>query len=106
YLYAVEEGFRGVYLRLSRAHPQFVVKLFESEAPELAAGSIEVKGLVREPGSRTKIAVASLDSHVDPVGSLVGQRGVRVATVMSQLGGERIDIVDYSLDPRAYIREA
>jgi len=106
YLYGVDEGFRGVNLRLSRAHPQFVVKLFESEAPELAAGSIEVKGLVREPGSRTKIAVASADSHVDPVGSLVGQRGVRVATVMSQLGGERIDIVDWSEDPREFIREA
>ena len=106
YLYGVDEGFRGVNLRLSRAHPQFVVKLFESEAPELAAGSIEVKGLVREPGSRTKIAVASADSHVDPVGSLVGQRGVRVATVMSQLGGERIDIVDWSEDPKEFIREA
>ena len=106
YLYGVDEGFRGVNLRLSRAHPQFVVKLFEAEAPELAAGSIEVKGLVREPGSRTKIAVASADSHVDPVGSLVGQRGVRVATVMSQLGGERIDIVDWSEDPKEFIREA
>ena len=61
---------------------------------------------MREPGSRTKIAVASVDPHVDPVGSLVGQRGVRVATVMSQLGGERIDIVDFSEDARAYIREA
>src|SRR3989344_5120570 len=106
FLYGVDEGFRGVNLRLSRAHPQFVVKLFEAEAPELAQGSIEVKGLVREPGSRTKIAVASIDSHVDPVGSLVGQRGVRVATVMSQLGGERIDIVDWSEDPKEYIREA
>jgi N utilization substance protein A len=106
YLYGVDEGFRGVNLRLSRAHPQFVVKLFEAEAPELSQGAIEVKGIVREPGSRTKIAVASLDSHVDPVGSLVGQRGVRVATVMSQLGGERIDIVDWSENPREYIREA
>lgn len=106
YLYGVDEGFRGVNLRLSRAHPQFVVKLFEAEAPELAQGAIEIKGLVREPGSRTKISVASLDPHVDPVGSLVGQRGVRVATVMSQLGGERIDIVDFSEDPREYIREA
>jgi N utilization substance protein A len=106
YLYGVDEGFRGVNLRLSRAAPGFVVKLFEAEAPELAAGAIEVKGLVREPGSRTKIAVASLDPHVDPVGSLVGQRGVRVATVMGQLGGERIDIVDWSEDPREFIREA
>ncbi|MEK7101003.1 MAG: transcription termination/antitermination protein NusA, partial [Patescibacteria group bacterium] len=91
YLYAVDEGFRGVYLRLSRAHPQFVVKLFELEAPELASGAIEVKALAREPGSRTKIALASRDPHIDPVGSLVGQRGVRVSTVMSELGGARID---------------
>ena len=106
YLYAVDEGFRGVYLRLSRAHPKFVVKLFEAEAPELAAGSIEVKGIAREPGSRTKIAVASLDSHVDPVGSLVGQRGVRVSTVMSELGGERIDIIEWNDDQSEFIKEA
>jgi len=106
YLYAVDEGFRGVYLRLSRAHPKFVVKLFEMEAPELAAGSIEVKALAREPGSRTKIALASLDPHVDPVGSLVGQRGVRVSTVMSELGGERIDIIEWNDDAAAFIKEA
>ncbi|HVW82349.1 MAG TPA: transcription termination factor NusA [Candidatus Paceibacterota bacterium] len=106
YLYSVDEGFRGVYLRLSRAHPKFVVKLFEQEAPELAAGSIEVKGIAREPGSRTKIAVASLDPHVDPVGALVGQRGVRVSTVMAALGGERIDIIEWSEDPVAFIKEA
>ncbi len=106
YLYAVDEGFRGVYLRLSRSHPRFVVKLFEMEAPELAAGSIEVKGIAREPGSRTKIAIASVDSHVDPVGSLVGQRGVRVSTVMSELGGERIDIIEWSEDQTAFIKES
>lgn len=106
YLANVDEGFRGVYLRLSRAHPKFLVKLFELEAPELAAGSIEVKALAREPGSRTKIAVASLDPHVDPVGSLVGQRGVRVSTVMSELGGERIDIIEWSSDQKAFIKEA
>ncbi|NNM83607.1 transcription termination/antitermination protein NusA [Candidatus Parcubacteria bacterium] len=106
YLYAVDEGFRGVYLRLSRAHPKFVVKLFELEAPELAAGSIEVKAIAREPGSRTKIALSSLDSHVDPVGSLVGQRGVRVSTVMSELGGERIDIIEWNDDAKEFVKEA
>ena len=106
YLYAVDEGFRGVYLRLSRAHPKFVVKLFELEAPELAAGSIEVKALAREPGSRTKIALASLDPHVDPVGSLVGQRGVRVSTVMSELGGERIDIIEWNDNVKEFVKEA
>jgi N utilization substance protein A len=106
YLYAVDEGFRGVYLRLSRSHPRFLIRLFEMEAPELASGAIEVKGIAREPGSRTKIAIASVDSHVDPVGSLVGQRGVRVSTVMSELGGERIDIIEWSEDQTAYIKES
>jgi N utilization substance protein A len=106
YLYAVDEGFRGVYLRLSRAHPKFVVKLFELEAPELASGAIEVKALAREPGSRTKIALASLETHVDPVGSLVGQRGVRVSTVMSELGGERIDIIEWNDDAKEFVKEA
>jgi N utilization substance protein A len=106
YLYAVDEGFRGVYLRLSRSHPRFLVKLFEMEAPELASGAIEVKGLAREPGSRTKIAIASVEAHVDPVGSLVGQRGVRVSTVMSELGGERIDIIEWSEDQTAFIKES
>jgi N utilization substance protein A len=106
YLYAVDEGFRGVYLRLSRSHPRFLVQLFEMEVPELASGAIEVKGVAREPGSRTKIAVASVDSHVDPVGSLVGQRGVRVSTVMAALGGERIDIIEWSEDQKAFIKEA
>ncbi|TSC70455.1 MAG: Uncharacterized protein G01um101449_359 [Parcubacteria group bacterium Gr01-1014_49] len=106
YLYAVDEGFRGVYLRLSRAHPQFVVKLFELEAPELASGAIEVKALAREPGSRTKIALASRDPHIDPVGSLVGQRGVRVSTVMSEIGGERIDIIEWNTDAKEFVKEA
>lgn len=106
YLYAVDEGFRGVYLRLSRAHPKFVVKLFELEAPELASGAIEVKALAREPGSRTKIALSSLDPHVDPVGSLVGQRGVRVSTVMSELGGERIDIIEWNDNAQEFVKEA
>ncbi len=106
YLNTVDEGFRGVYLRLSRANPKFVVKLFELEAPELASGAIEVKTISREAGSRTKIAIASLDPHVDPVGSLVGQRGVRVSTVMSELGGERIDIIEWSEDPKSFIKES
>lgn len=106
YLYTVDEGFRGVYLRLSRSHPKFLIKLFEAEVPELASGSLEVKGLAREAGSRTKIAISSIDPHVDPVGALVGQRGVRVSTVMGELGGERIDIIEWSDDQVAYIKEA
>ncbi len=106
FLYTVDEGFRGVYLRLSRSHPKFLIKLFEAEVPELATGTLEVKGLAREAGSRTKIAVASVDPHVDPVGALVGQRGVRVSTVMGELGGERIDIIEWSEDTVEYIKES
>lgn len=105
-LYQVEDSPRGIYLRLSRANPQFLVKLFEMEAPEVASGVVVAKSVAREAGSRSKIAVASTDPHVDPVGSLVGQRGVRVSTVTSELGGEKIDIVEWSEDPKAYIEEA
>ncbi len=106
YLFRVEDSGRGVFLRLSRSHPKFLEKLFLSEAPELASGAVIVKSIAREPGSRTKIAVASTDSHIDPVGSMVGQRGVRVATVMSELGGEKIDIIEWSEDPKKFIEEA
>jgi len=105
-LYQVEDSPRGVYLRISRAHPQFLAKLFAMEAPEVANGVVLVKGIAREAGSRSKIAVASTDPHVDPVGSMVGQRGVRVSTVTSELGGEKIDIIGWSEDPKAYIEEA
>lgn len=106
YLYSVEETPRGVFLRLSRSHPRFLTKLFEMEAPELVSGSVEIKATAREAGSRSKIAVASYDPHIDPVGSLVGQRGVRVSTVMSELGGEKIDIIEWSEDPREFIEDA
>ena len=106
YLYQVEDSPRGVYLRLSRAHPQFLAKLFAIEAPEVQNGVVVVKSVAREAGSRSKIAVASTDPHVDPVGSMVGQRGVRVSTVTSELGGEKIDIIEWSEDPKAYIEEA
>jgi N utilization substance protein A len=106
FLYQVEESPRGIYLRLSRAHPDFLRKLFEMEAPEAQSGVVVFKAIAREAGSRSKVAVASSDPHVDPVGSLVGQRGVRVSTVTSELGGEKIDIVEWSEDPKAFIEEA
>ena len=105
-LLRVDEGVRGTFIRLSRSHPKFLVKLFEAEVPELASGVVEVKGIVREPGSRAKIAVFSNDDHVDPVGALVGQRGVRVAVVTSELGGEKIDVVEWSEKPNDYVQEA
>ncbi len=106
YLYKVEESGKGVFLRLSRSHPKFLEKLFELEAPEIANGSVIIKSVAREAGSRTKIAVSSKDSHIDPVGSMVGQRGVRVSTVMSELGGEKIDIIEWSEDPKKFIEDA
>ncbi|MEK9177617.1 MAG: transcription termination factor NusA [Patescibacteria group bacterium] len=106
YLYAVEESPKGIVLKLSRAHPKFLAKLFEIEAPEIAQGVVEIKAIAREAGSRSKIAVISHDSHIDPIGSLVGQRGVRVSTVTSELSGEKIDIVEWNEDPALFIEEA
>lgn len=106
YLYSVDDGTRGVFLRLSRSHPKFLAKLFEMEAPEIANGTVEIKSIAREPGSRSKIAVVSKDPHVDPVGSLVGQRGVRVSTVTSELSGEKIDVIEWSEDPKKFIEDA
>ena len=105
-LLKVEDGARGVFIKLSRSHPKFLEKLFAQEAPEVVGGVVEIKGVVREAGSRSKVAAASHDEHVDPVGSLVGQRGVRVSTVMSELGGEKIDIIEWSADPKKYIEES
>ncbi|MDO8572846.1 MAG: transcription termination factor NusA [bacterium] len=106
YLYAVEETPRGIDLHLSRSHPKFIQKLFEVEAPEIANGVVEIKAIAREAGSRSKIAVTSNDTHVDPVGSCVGQRGVRVSTVMSELGGEKIDIIEWSGEQKKFIEDA
>ncbi len=105
-LLRVDEGVRGTFIRLSRSHPRFLTKLFEAEVPEMASGVVEVKGVVREPGSRAKIAVFSNDEHIDPVGSLVGQRGVRVAVVTSELGGEKIDVVEWSENTGEFVKEA
>ena len=106
YLYAVEETPKGIVLKLSRAHPKFLAKLFETETPEIAAGTVEIKTIAREAGSRSKIAVISHDPHIDPIGSMVGQRGVRVTTVTSELSGEKIDIVEWNEDPALFIEEA
>ncbi|HPD19947.1 MAG TPA: transcription termination factor NusA [Candidatus Pacearchaeota archaeon] len=94
---------KGPIIILSRAYPKLVSKLFELEVPEISSGQIEIKAIAREPGSRTKIAVVSLAEGVDPIGAMVGQRGVRVAAVISELGGEKIDVIEYSDDPIKYI---
>jgi N utilization substance protein A len=106
YLYAVEETPRGVSLKLSRSHPKFLEKLFEAESPEVATGVVQIKAIAREPGSRSKIAVWTDDSAIDPVGSCVGQKGVRVSTIMSELSGEKIDIIEYSQDPAEFVQKS
>lgn len=106
YLYQVEETPRGIMLKVSRSHPRFVERLFEIEAPEIAAGTVLIKAIAREAGSRTKIAVDTTDDSIDPVGSLVGQRGTRVNTVISELGGEKIDIIEWEDNPSLFISNA
>ena len=103
YLYAVEETPRGVSLKVSRTHPKLIAALFAQEAPEVASGTVEIKAIAREAGARTKIAVFSADEHVDPVGSCVGQKGIRVTTVMSELGNEKIDIIEWNADAAKFI---
>jgi len=106
YLYQVEETPRGINLRLSRSHPKFVEKLFESEAPEIGSGVVEIKAIAREAGSRSKVAVASNAPNIDPVGSCVGQKGSRVSAVINELGGEKIDIIAWSDKPEEFIANA
>lgn len=106
-LLRVEETPRGIFVRLSRSHPRFLSELFKVEVPEIVAGTVEIKSIAREAGQRSKIAVHSTDSHIDPIGSMVGQRGVRVMTVMSELGGnEKIDIIEWSENPADFIRDS
>jgi len=106
YLMSVDESSRTINVKLSRAASEFVVKLFEIEAPEIANGTVEIKAISREPGSRTKMALISNDENIDAVGSAVGQRGVRVSTVISELGGEKIDIIEWSDLPEIFIANA
>lgn len=102
----VKDTSKGPQVVLSRSHPDFVAKLFEMEVPEIYENIVEVKGVVREAGDRTKIAVASRESQVDPVGACVGMKGSRVQAVVRELRGEKIDIIPWSEDPRIFIAKA
>jgi N utilization substance protein A len=103
FLADIRETMRGREIIVSRAAKGLIEALFKREVPEVANGSVEVKSIAREPGSRTKIAVSSNTPGVDPVGSCVGQKGVRVQAVINEVAGEKIDIVQYSDDPAKYI---
>jgi N utilization substance protein A len=106
YIYDVRREARGPQIFLSRTHPQFMVRLFAQEVPEIYDGIIEIRAVARDPGSRAKIAVISKDTSIDPVGACVGMRGVRVQAVVQELQGERIDIIPWSPEPATFIVNA
>ncbi len=105
-LVRIESAGSGPSLILTRTNKDFVKRLFEREVSEIHDGIVEIKALAREPGARTKIAVASNDSHVDPIGACVGMRGMRVKSITSELGGEKIDIVEFDDDLRQFVSNA
>lgn len=106
YIVRVEQTARGPQIVISRSHPGMVKRLFETEVPEIPTGVVEIKAIAREAGARTKIAVYSNEPGVDPVGSCVGQRGIRVQSVMNEIGGEKIDIILWDEDPKIFIENA
>lgn len=103
YIVEVRKTTKGPQIMVSRTHPGLVKRLFELEVPEIHDGTVEIKSIAREPGSRTKIAVFSRDSNVDPVGACVGQKGTRVQAIVDELRGEKIDIIKWSSSPEEYI---
>ena len=106
YCYEVKQDFKGHQIFLSRAHPQFLAKLFFQEVPEIYEGVIEIKSVARDPGSRAKICVFSKDTSIDPVGACVGMRGSRVQTIVNELQGEKIDIIKWTEDLPTLISES
>ena len=106
YVVSVNKGTRGPEIIVSRSHPQIINLLFHTEIPEIANGTVEIKGISREAGARTKVAVWTEDENIDPIGSCIGQRGARVQTIISELRGEKIDITQYNEDPKEYIANA
>jgi len=103
YVLEVNKESRGPQILLSRTHPNFIIKLFALEVPEIAEGVVTIMGAAREPGSRAKIAVVSKDPDIDPVGACVGMKGSRVQAVVQELKGEKIDIIEYGVDPAKYV---
>ena len=106
YVVSVEMGSRGPEIILSRRHPSIVKEIFKLEIPEIMEGKVKIKSISRQPGERSKVAVFSKEKDIDPIGAAIGQRGVRVQTIISELGGEKIDIVEYSDDPEKFIVNA
>lgn len=103
---SVEMTNRGPQIILSRSHPDVLKELFSIEVPEISAGTVEIKAIAREAGQRSKVAVWTEEENIDPVGSCVGQRGTRVQTIIAELGGEKIDIIEWDEDPEAFVENA
>ncbi len=106
YIANVKDNEKGPHAIISRTHPDFVKRLFEQEVPEIYDGIVEIKSVSREAGSRTKMAVVSANPDIDAIGACIGQRGARVNSIVAELGGEKIDIIEYSEDPQKYISAA
>ena len=106
YVVDVREGEKGPRALVSRTHPGLVKRLFEMNVPEIYDGTVEIRSIAREAGSRSKLAVSSRDENVDAIGACIGPKGARVNTIVEELGGEKIDVVNYSDDPAAYISAA
>ena len=106
YIYEVKNSSKGPSVFISRSHPYFLKRLFELEVPEIYEGLVEIKSIAREAGARSKISVYSMDENVDPVGACVGPRGIRVQNIVSELNGEKIDIIKFSKDPETFIANA
>ena len=107
YVLDVERGVKGApQVIVSRAHADFVRKLFELEIPEIYEGVIEIKSISRDAGSRSKVAVYSPNENIDPVGSCVGQKGIRIQNIINELNGEKIDVIEWNQDPTIYISAA
>lgn len=106
YILKVEDTPKGSVVMLSRAYPKLISKLFELEVPEIASGTVVIKSIAREPGFRTKIAVATNEEQVDPIGACVGQRGTRIMAVINELGGEKIDVISFEEKPEKFIANA
>ncbi len=106
YVLSVDQTTKGPAIFLSRAYPKMISRLFELEVPEIAEGQIVIKSIAREPGHHSKVAVASVDTSVDPIGAMVGQRGMRIMAVTNELNGEKIDVIRWSEDPKEFVANA
>ncbi|MFH0857314.1 MAG: transcription termination factor NusA [Candidatus Magasanikbacteria bacterium] len=106
FVLGVEESVRGPQIILSRATTRMISSVMEQEIPEIESGEVEIKGIARDPGSRVKVAVSTEDESIDPIGACIGQRGSRITTIIEELGGEKVDVIQYKENPKEYIKEA